>query len=81
MQSEQQKPQTTEFASRATALLGLATSLVAVVYICDCFGAHIRSKGEPGWWEYSMAALWTGYALYWWRKVARHYRLWRDQQP
>jgi hypothetical protein len=45
---------------REHALFLIGTAIVAVVYTLDSFGFHLRSRGEPGWWEYSMAALWWG---------------------
>ena len=56
---------------REQLLSSIAFTIVALVSIADALGMHLHSKGSPGWYEYAMAAGWTGLALWSWRSVVK----------
>ena len=48
---------------REVMLFLIGTTLIAVVCTLDSFGFHLRSRGDPGWWEYSQATFWWAITL------------------
>ena len=61
--------------SREIALWSVGASLIALVFTADSLGAHLHSRGRPGWWEYGNALLWWGGAVWgWWGALRSHRR-------
>ncbi len=59
---------------REMALWAVGTSVIALVFTADALGAHLHSRGRPGWWEYGNALFWWGCSVWRWRGALRSRR-------